>query len=136
MNYSYPFLLCILLIFSACKSETPSRHKALKKFVFEINNGCPIQLDSDTRLDSVTLSKDDNVQFNQTVWIDTFKYDIREFNKSLMEAASVGVKTSHDIKLFEDNSAILEYHYFDTLGNKLFSFVLPPEKYSRNTSVK
>jgi hypothetical protein len=129
MRYIVIIVVGILSFLHSCSPDGKSKYAELKKLAYETNKKCPIQLDSETRLDSVLLSPNGKLHFNQTIWLDTFTYDIRELKKSLSQMALDQVKASPDRKMYLDNSAVLEYNYFDTTGNKLFSFAITPDKY-------
>jgi len=104
----------------------------LKKVAEEINEKCPVLIDSDTRLDSVAAFEGKIIQYNYTL----LPFD--KSDKSLeIEAMKSKVKiqsqenydASVEMADFRTKEVKMKYSYYDKNGKFLFDFeVLPSNK--------
>ncbi|MBC7937746.1 MAG: hypothetical protein H7Y86_20545 [Rhizobacter sp.] len=133
MIYNMRHILPVLigfLFFSGCLSRRDNNYAVLQKMADAVNSSRPIQLDSETRIDSATANANGVLRFYQTIWFDTVTYDIREFKKELMSMAVNQLKKSRDGKALHALAATVEYRYFDTTGAPLFEFAITPDQYA------
>lgn len=125
------FYLLLTIFFASCQTntKTKSAYDFLRNISMDVNQKCPIQVDSIIRLENTIAHPIATFRYNYTLKYDTVRYDIHEFEKSLRQTTLNTVKTSPDGKIFRDLFTTLEYNYSDTLGNFLFRIVIKPEDY-------
>jgi hypothetical protein len=127
-------LLSIILSFAIYKlvsSSPKTKDESLSELVENVNKMCPVMIDTETRLNKVTVSADKTVQFDFVlVNISATQMDV-ELLKSRIEPSLINeVKTNAQMKAFRDNQAILQYDFSDKKGTFLFSTVVKPEDYN------
>lgn len=124
-----PCVISIITLSCKSKRKSQSAYEFLKAMSTEINQSCPIQVDSVLKLESTIATPPATFRYNYTLKFDTVIYDIREFEKSLTTTTINKVKTSPDAAVFRRMFATLEYQYSDTLGNYLFKILVKPGSY-------
>ena len=124
-------LIVSISILSSCGSVV---EKMIDKLVVEVNKQCPMALDGDTRLDSVTHPGKGILEYSYTL------INLSEENMSLNKDEVLpmvktvvieGLKntTSKELKAILKLGAIFRYTYYDKNGELLFSFDVTPEEY-------
>lgn len=103
----------------------------LLRLVSQINQSLPINVDRDTRLDSVT-GVNNRITYNYTLLnIAGASADKQSISTSLDQLVRPKVRTSPKMKKFFNNGISVEYSYFGNDGHFICSFVVKPEEYQR-----
>lgn len=103
----------------------------LQKVSTELNAKCPMQVDSETRLDGTQFSKPKTIQYNYTILrLDAQNptIDLTPIEKAMRENAQKNLDSSDQMKLFRENDVTMKYNYKDKNGNLLFEFTINPTK--------
>ena len=102
----------------------------LQKAADEINQSCPIVLDSETRLDRVVATDDNEFEYEYTLVNHSEKdLDINLLEQEMKEKILPFVSDSEDMRQFRDLGTIIRFHYSDKEGLYLFSISVSPEDY-------
>jgi len=125
ISFIVAYFLVQQLLFKA-----PSLDKVMMKTASEINESCPIMLDSDTRLDNVITLPSKIFQYNYTLinW-EKDSIDIIALKNYIEPIVTNNARTNPDMKWQRDNKVTLNYYYKDKGGNYLFTISVTPEKY-------
>ena len=134
INRSFGFIIFIYLIMfttiSPGCSEQASIEKMLRQTAKDMNESCPVYVDSETRLDNVAVLAGKVVMYNYTlVNISKSDIDINEFKVYIERMLLDGAKTRPDLKMFRDNRVTMIYNYKDKNGLKLIEVKITPDKY-------
>ena len=110
--------------------KAPSFDKVMMKMASEINESCPIMVDSETRLDNAIALPSNVFQYNYTL-INTEKesVDISALKDYLEPNITNFVRTNPDMKLQRDNRVTINYYYKDKHGNYLLTISVTPDQY-------
>jgi hypothetical protein len=108
----------------------PSFDKEMMAVASEINQSCPIMVDSETRLDNVVSMPNKVLQYNYTL-INKSKEDI---NIEVMESELARnipnyIRTNPSMKTLRDFKTTFIYFYRDKEGDYLLSIEVKPEHY-------
>lgn len=101
----------------------------LQEVSTELNAKCPIQVDSETRLDGTHFSKPKTIQYHYTILsleAQNPTVDLTKVERGLHENSQKNLDSSPDMKLFRENDVTLQYHYKDKNGHLLFKFAINP----------
>ena len=134
INTSFGFNIFISLLmfstFSPSCSEQDSIEKMLRQKAKDMNESCPVYVDSETRLDNVDVHAGKVVKYNYTlVNISKSDIDINEFKVYFEQILLNGAKTRPDLKMFRDNRVTMIYSYNDKNGLLLIEVKITPDKY-------
>ncbi len=111
----------------------PAFDKQLMAVANEINQNCPIMVDSDTRLDNAIGGPGNRFTYNYTlVNFSADQIDLEHFINALRPTILNTVKTNPDMQAFRDNKVTLVYSYKDKDGIFLTNIKIPPEDYLGN----
>jgi len=110
--------------------KSPDLDKMLMKTASEMNELCPVMIDSETRLDNAIALPAKTFQYNYTL-VSTEKdsVDIVVMKDILEPRIRTFVCTSPDMKTFRDNKVTVNYYYSDKNGNYLLTISVSPEQY-------
>jgi len=110
--------------------KAPNLDKIMMKTASEINEACPIMIDSETRLDNTIVLPSNVFQYNYTL-INMYKEDIDiDMLKTYIEPNIINfVRTNPDMKFQRDNKVTINYYYKDKDGNYLFTITITPLQY-------
>ncbi len=105
-------------------------NKVMMSAASQINESCPIMIDSETQLDNAIALPDNVFQYNYTL-INYLKQDIDiAVAKSEIEPGIVNfVKTSPEMKLQREYKSTIKYAYKDQKGEYLFTIAVTPSMY-------
>ncbi|MTH16978.1 hypothetical protein [Flavobacterium sp. LC2016-01] len=100
------------------------------ELVGKYNKNCPLAIQDGIRLDSVTLQKEQVVQYNLTLLnVEKTTADVNlikdEIEKSLLSTA----KANPGLQVFRDNDYTLIYSYSDKKKVFLFTVKILPDQY-------
>ena len=110
--------------------KVPSLDKVMMKIASEINETCPIMIDSETRLDNTIFLPSNVFQYNYTlINMDKETVDIDMLKTYLEPNITNFVRTNPDMKFQRDNKVTINYYYKDKDGNYLFTISVTPEQY-------
>ncbi len=129
MKISFRLLIVLAILALSCKKKQKTKYEFLKTVSADVNKQCPMQVDSILKLENTIAHPIATFRYNYILKYDTVKYDIHEFEKTLIKTTLNTVRTSPDAKMFRDMYATLEYHFSDSLGNFLFQFEIKPADY-------
>jgi len=127
--------LCITL-HTACTGNTspdetnPAKPTTLASATKLINDRCPEVVDPETRLDSVRLSRE-----NQLIYYYTLpnkgssSINPNAFNAFLLTGIIENVRLNPDLRIHRDSSIIFIFNYRDRYGELITEFSVGPERY-------
>lgn len=117
-------IIGIAIIFLSYWSQSESiidkklTYSDMQEIASDINKDLPEMMDSDTRLDNVTVEKDGGLTYNYTL-INYLKSDFRygEIKNSLIEGITENICTNPNMEIYVDNNTTFYYQYFDKEEN-------------------
>ena len=102
----------------------------LMKVASELNESCPIMVDSETRFDNALASTNKTFQYFYTlVNVEINEVNPAEGKKVLEPQITNMVKTNPDMKVLRDLGVTFKYSYRDKNGIFLFDIIIVPDKY-------
>ena len=117
-------------LFQQVVNTNTSFEKVMVKTANEINQSCPIMVDSETRFDNVIVLPPSTFQYNYTlVNAEIEAIDLIVFENLIKPDLTNIVKTDPDLQAFRDNKITVNYHYIDKDGNELLTVSVTPEQY-------
>ncbi|WP_317900167.1 hypothetical protein [Aurantibacillus circumpalustris] len=113
-------------LFFSSTSDNP-----LEALVSNINRICPVMLDTENRLNKVTLIEEKTVQFDLAlVNISSDQFDPNMLKARIEPMVVKEAKTNAQMEEFRTNQAVLKYNYSDKNGNFLFTIEVKPDDYN------
>jgi hypothetical protein len=110
--------------------KTPSHEAQLQQAASNLNKSCPMMIDPETRLDTVTIPEVRTFQYNYTlVNMEKASIDMEDLKNFLTPTIVENVKTSPQLQLFREQNTTLSYRYNDRDGAYLFDIVVTPDLY-------
>lgn len=110
--------------------KRPSFDKAMVEMASQINESCPIMVDSDTRLDNAMALPDNTFQYTYTlVNAEKDSIDIDSLREYLTPQITNWVKTNPDMEKFRELKVKINYLYKDKFGVYLLTVEVTPEDY-------
>ena len=110
--------------------KTPSHEAQLLQAAGNLNKSCPMMIDPETRLDTVTIPAPRIFQYNYTlVNMRKASIDMDDLKSYLTPTIVENVKTSPQLQLFREQNTTLSYRYNDQDGAFLFDIVVTPDLY-------
>ena len=110
--------------------RAPNLDDAMMKIASEINESCPIMIDSETRLDNTITLPSKVFQYNYTlINMEKEAVDIIMLKNHLEPNITNFVRTNPDMKFQRDNKVTVNYYYKDKNGNYLLTISVTPEQY-------
>lgn len=103
----------------------------LVKVSKEMNKSYPAMIDTDTRLDSVSVVDSKAMQYNFTVMTidkDSSEVDLKEAEAFLKKNSQNNLDTMAQMKFYRENKIPLKYHYNDKKGRYLLDFTIVHSK--------
>ena len=95
--------------------------KQLHMLSEEINKGCPIQVDQQTRLDNTEIVGKNEFRYNYTLTsLEKGNFDEADLKQYLSAQILANVKDNEGMRLFREQKTRLSYHYKDRTGQLLF----------------
>lgn len=122
-------LLLFLVLNSACENEAEVFNE-LKQTVADLNKKCPQMIDSETRLDNIVVMEPNKLIYNYSlIHLLAANVDTTQFKLALWPGILSTIKISPEMKKLRDNSTLIEYAYFDTNKNHIYTFKITPKDY-------
>jgi hypothetical protein len=110
--------------------NTPKLDKVMMKTASEINESCPMMVDSETRLDNTIVLPSNVFQYNYTlVNMEKETIDFMALKDYIEPNIINFVRTNPDMKFQRDNKVTINYYYKDKYGNYIFTISVTPEQY-------
>ncbi|MBW8327302.1 MAG: zinc ribbon domain-containing protein [Prolixibacteraceae bacterium] len=110
--------------------SAPSLDKAMMKVASEINETCPVMIDTETRLDNAISLPKNIFQYNYTlVNIEKGAVDTVEMRTTLEPSITNFVKTNPQMKIMRDNKITINYYYKDRKGKYMLLISITPNLY-------
>ncbi|PTN07609.1 hypothetical protein [Mangrovibacterium marinum] len=110
---------------------TATFEETLSETASEINQTCPIMVDSETRLDSTMAMPDHCFAYNYTlVNLERDTIDAEAFARYMTPVLADHIKTSPDMKSFREHQLSLTYTYKDRNGVFITRITITPDMYS------
>ena len=108
-------------------SEKP---KTLASATAFINDRCPEVVDTETRLDSVLLSQEDQLIYYYTLPNkESSGINPSAFNAFLLTEIIDNVRSNPDLRMHRDSSITFVFNYRDRKGELISEFSVAPERY-------
>lgn len=105
--------------------------KEMMRTASQINETCPIMVDSDTQLDNAISLPGNIFQYNYTLINFTKEQiDLEDFESKMKPIILNFVKTNPDLEFFREHQTTLKYSYKDKTGVFLLSIAVGPEQYN------
>lgn len=87
----------------------------------EINKGCPMQVDQQTRLDNTEIVGKNEFRYNYTLTsLEKGNFDEADLKQYLSAQILANLKDNEGMRLFREQKTKLSYHYKDRTGQPLF----------------
>lgn len=103
----------------------------LKNAAKELNQQAPIQIDEYTRLDSASAQGKTNFTYYYSLFnLEKSEVNIDTVNKYVRPSVIETVKNTPELKVFRDNSIIMDYKYYDKNGVFVTEISVTPEIYN------
>ena len=119
-----------LFITQQLSFKSSSVDKKFAKIASEINEICPMMVDSETRLDNTVAIPPKTFQYNYTlVNLDKEFIDTIEVKASLEPNIVNWLRTDPAMQFARDKKATVNYRYRDKMGNYVFMISVTPEQY-------
>lgn len=110
--------------------KRPMYEKGMLEFASQINESCPIMVDSQTRLDNAMVLPGFLLQYNYTlVTMNKDSTDIESIREKLKPVILNLVKTNPQLKPLRDMHVSLNYMYKDMFGVYMFTVEVKPRDY-------
>jgi len=110
--------------------KPPTLDKVMMKTASEINQSCPMMIDSETRLDNTIVLPANVFQYNYTlINMEKETVDVTALKNYLEPNITNFVRTNPDMKFQRDSKVTVNYYYKDKDGNYLFTISVTPEQY-------
>lgn len=107
-----------------------SLDEQLKRSANILNAACPVLVDEETRLDSVTVLPGNVFQYNYTlVHLEQAAVNVENIQQEMQPYLTNMVKTNPELKIFRKNNTTMNYYYRDKNGVFLFKIAVTPELY-------
>ncbi|HQF43198.1 MAG TPA: hypothetical protein PK073_09830 [Ignavibacteriaceae bacterium] len=104
--------------------------KQLLKIASEINESCPLMVDSGTRLDNTGYANK-TIFYNYTMIKYTIdEIDLNYFGSKIKPFILNSIKTSPEMKYLREKKVTFVYNYKDRTGRHLISFRFSPKEYN------
>ncbi|MCK5198362.1 MAG: hypothetical protein KAR21_08430 [Spirochaetales bacterium] len=111
-------------------NQNNSFDKQMMKAASELNESCPIMVDTDTRLDNSIALPDNVFQYNYTLVNYTKEeLDIEKLEENISPNILNNLKTNPSLKIYRDNKVTMAYSYKDKEGIFLFSLEFKHDDY-------
>ena len=122
-----PALLAACLL-ASCSYFRPE--PGIEDTVEALNKKCPAMIDSETRLDSITLGAPKSLNYHYTlVNLMASRVDTHDFRLALAPGLLSTIKLSPDMKKLRDENMIIRYYYRDKQGQAIIHLAFGPEEY-------
>ena len=124
------YILLLVVTFSQCHSRNRTLHKKLVEMSQEVNQSAPVMLDTYTRFDGASVTKDNIFQYCYTVLkssdsdslLGTRAHEIRQ---SMIREFS----SNPQLGIFKMNRVSVAYCYLDEKGDTIQTLWIHPEDY-------
>ena len=100
----------------------------LKAYSHGMNSECPVMVDELTQLDETMVVDTKVLRLNYTIMQGLPTSDTIALKKG-MKDINLQMLKSEQNKFVTDNEVVVQYYYYDTLKNYLFSVEIKPEEY-------
>lgn len=119
-----------LISFWGCTSKNRELNHQLNEMASNLNGSTPVMLDSFTRFDSASVTKDNEFCYYYTI-LNTTNADslFKELKQTISENIRSQVASSPDLRIFRDNDVTLRYFYRDSLQNVVHDITVTPAQY-------
>ena len=126
------FLLSLLsLLIIHCNRRAESQlHERLSQMAKELNESTPVMLDSNTRFDEATVTKENLFRYRYTV-LNTHNPDslLSDRLQTLTDNIRIMFSTNDELAIFRENNVVLEYIYNDEQQQTIRTITIKPEDY-------
>ncbi len=126
------FLLSLLsLLMIHCNRRAESQlHERLSQMAKELNESTPVMLDSYTRFDEATVTKENLFRYRYTV-LNTYNPDslLSDRLQTLTDNIRIMFSTNDELAIFRENNVVLEYIYNDEQQQTIRTITIKPEDY-------
>lgn len=117
-------------LFLYYSSKDPNADVLITELVSKYNNNCPLIIQEGIRLDSVTLPKEEVVQYNLTlVNVEKKTAEIETIKQNIEQSLISTAKANPGLKTFRDHKFNLVYSYSDKNKVYLFEVKISPDQY-------
>jgi len=97
----------------------------------ELNESCPIMVDSETRLDNAEVIDNDIFRYNYTLLTSVrSQMDVKGTSNYLEPLLIDQVKSNAALQIYRENRITMAYYYYDKNGSLAFKILVTPEKYN------
>lgn len=114
-----------------CNRRAESQlHERLSQMAKELNESTPVMLDSNTRFDEATVTKENLFRYRYTV-LNTHNPDslLSDRLQTLTDNIRIMFSTNDELAIFRENNVVLEYIYNDEQQQTIRTITIKPEDY-------
>ncbi len=122
-------MAALALTLAACSNAEKEAMSAVEEQVAKINAKCPVNVDSETRLDGVQLAQGPAIIYKYTLIKVQDITDTVEVKKLLWPGLLAGLRTNSAMAPLKEAGFTLSYRYQSAANKYLFTVVLAPKDY-------
>lgn len=127
--YLLILISCSLLILQ-CERDERALHRKLSEMAVGLNESAPVMLDRYTRFDEASVTSENVFRYHYTVMHSDNPDSLLEKRREmLMKHIKTMFNENADLRIFTENSVVIEYIYRDTQKKELRSIRVNPEDY-------
>ena len=119
---------------SSAAIQDAAIEKALADASAEINKTCPMEIDSDTRLDNTSTAPGKILQYNYTLTkyakADLTADQVTQIQDLMKPAVVNELKSNAAMKALKDYQVTFKYNFKSSDGQDLFEFAIAPADYA------
>lgn len=132
LSFKLVLLLTFILLLAACSDEQLFVND-LKKISEDVNKKCPQMLDSETRLDGISVEEPNTLIYNYTlVNAEVSDADTHQFYLAMWPGLLSYIKVSKEMEKLRENQTIIHYVYKNKNDKLFYRFKIYPKDYNIN----
>lgn len=109
----------------------PSFDKVMMLAASEINKGCPMMVDKETRIDNAVALPGNLFQYNYTlINYERAAIDTTALKQAIVAGIINNVRTNPMMKQFRDHQSTIGYNYSDKNGVYIMRLLITPQQYN------
>lgn len=125
------FFFTLIVLFGACSNQETDVVQSLDEQIQTINSKCPVQIDSETRLDRVQLLQGPSLNYFYTLTKIKAVKDTLGFKNALWPGLLAGVRTDANMTPLKAANFSFVYTYRSAENKYLFSVSISPADYQK-----
>ena len=121
-------LIAVLTLFSGCELFQPEPD--LDDIVNDMNRKCPMMIDSETRLDKISVDDPSFLSYHYSlVNIEASRVDTHQFRLAMWPGLLSTIRLSPEMQKLREEEVTIRYYYNDKNQEPISVFVFAPADY-------